>query len=433
MRRLPKILLLTMALGAGASAAAAESDLLVELDKVLESVRALEYGRDTGHARDVERIVMQASGDATVRRAVEERILGALRSASTNESRSFLCRQLRTIGSAAAVPELEKLLVDPELSHMARYALLAIETPEAEGALRRALGKTSGKLQVGIVNTLANRRCKEATGDFTRLLRSPDPGVAGASARALGRVGGAEAVRALEAARSRAVERASKSLCQGIDNALLVCADGFLADGKTHDAARIYEVFYSAYQPKHLRLAGLRGLAAALGPRAVPLLVEAIKGGDPYLQRNAISFMALVKGEGATGALVSLLESLPGEAQALLLNALGARRDGAAVRAISEATRNPNETVRLAALEALGEAGDESAAGVLSRAAAAAGGREADIARAALIRLRGENVDEAIMQSIGSGEAKVRVEFIRALAGRKVNEGGGRAAGGRRR
>ena len=44
MRRLPKVFLLAMALGAVASAAAAESELVRRLDEALGSVIALEYG-----------------------------------------------------------------------------------------------------------------------------------------------------------------------------------------------------------------------------------------------------------------------------------------------------------------------------------------------------------------------------------------------------
>jgi HEAT repeat protein len=56
------------------------------------------------------------------------------------------------------------------------------------------------------------------------------------------------------------------------------------------------------------------------------------------------------------------------------------------------------------------------------QAAAAADGREKQVARASLVRLRADNVDAALMRFVGSGDPKVRVEAIQALAGRGVSQ-----------
>jgi len=387
---------------------------MAQLDDALKAVVTFEHGKDSGPLVLVEQLVVQSAKDEKHRDAAEERILRALGSASTRDAKSFLCRQLRTIGTARSVPQLEELLADPELSHMARYALGRIEDPAAAAALHRALGKTSGKLQVGIVNTLGNRRCREALPDLARLLPSSNSGVAEAAARALGRIGGPEAVKALKSARLGA----SQALRERIDNALLICAEQFLAGGQTAEAARIYEKFYAPVQEKHFRLAGLRGLVAARGEQGFALVVESIKGSDPDLRRAAIGLTTIVKGQDATKAFAALLPSLPPVDQELMLGALGAREDAAAVQAISTATKSQHEAVRLAALEALGSLGDSSAVSLLSQAAAGADGTEKQVARASLVRLRGDDVDATLMQSIGSGDAKVRIEIINALAGR---------------
>jgi HEAT repeat protein len=161
---------------------------------------------------------------------------------------------------------------------------------------------------------------------------------------------------------------------------------------------------------------------AARGAQAAPLLVDAIKGADPELRRSAIEFMTIVKGRDATKAFVAMLPSLLPEAQELVLRALGTRGDAAAARAVSTATKSPHEAVRVAALEALGGMGDASAVPVLAQAAAAGGDKEKKVARASLVRLRGDNVDAALMRYIGSGDTKVRVELIRALTGRGVTQ-----------
>ena len=105
---------------------------------------------------------------------------------------------------------------------MARYALGSIEEDAADAALHRALSKTSGKLQAGIVNTLANRRYRRASRDIAGLLGSSDAQVAEAAARALGRIGGERAIKALEAARPNAPETLRRRIdmrCPGSGNA----------------------------------------------------------------------------------------------------------------------------------------------------------------------------------------------------------------------
>jgi HEAT repeat protein len=400
---------------------AASASALRELDTALKAVSTFEHGKDSTPLVLVEKQVMEAAKKPAERAAVEERLLSALDSAATRDARSFLCRQLRTIGTARSVPHLEKLLADPESSHMARYALGSMEDPAAAAALHRALRKTSGTLRIGIVNTLGDRAYAKALPDIAALLRSSDPGVAVAAARALGRIGGTEAVKVLETARPAS----TGALRQCIDNALLIAAEQFLAGRQAADAGRIYMMFFSSAREKRLRLAGLRGIVAAGGERAAPVLVEAIRRTDEELRRAAIGLTTTVQGRNATEMFVALLPSLPAQDQALLLKALGSRGDAGALRAAAAATKSEDETVRVAALEALGTLGDHTAALFLAKAAAEAGGNEKRIAQASLVRLRGAEVDAALAQSLASGDAKVRIEVIHALVGRDA----GRAVG----
>jgi len=319
------------------------------------------------------------------------------------------------------VPHLAALLTDPRLSHMARYALGRIEDPAAVQALHRALAKTSGKVQVGIINTLGDRRCQKAVPDLARLLTSVDRAVAEAAAGALGRIGGSGVVTVLEAARPKAAE----PLRRCIDDALLACADRFLVAGRKTEAARIYETFYAPTMPRHVRIGALRGLVAAREAAAAPLLAQAIKSPDRRMQTSAIAFARILTGPQATKMFVDLLPSLPPDTQELLVRALAARGDPTAAPAIVTATRSESEAVRVAALEALGSLGDASSIGLLARAAATGGGTEQKVARASLVRLPGDGVNRAILRAVGAGEANVRVELIRALAGRRAREAAG--------
>ena len=418
MNRWLNIALLVTALAVVAPVMAAESEFIEQLDKALKDVVTFEYGKDSSPLVQIEQMVVESATDAKLRKEVEQRIIQALGSDSTRDAKSFLCRQLRTIGTARCVPELEKLLTDPELSHMARYALGRIDAPEVGPALNRALNKTSGRIKVGIINTLVEVNYGRALADFMRLIGDADKDVAIAAIRATGHFPCNSSVGKLRKARLSA----GKDIQVEIDAALLTSAEVFLTNGDKKRSAAIYEDFYSGNYPGYLHIAGLRGLAMSQGAQAAPLLIEAIKGDDSDLRRSVIEFMTMVKGEDATNTFVSLLPSLSPDAQVLVLGVLGTRGDSAAAKAVTAATKSQDEEVRAAALEALGGVGDASAVSVLAQAAATAGDSEKKVARASLERLRGDNVDSVLIKSINSGDAEVRAEIIRAVAARGVTQ-----------
>lgn len=392
-----------------------------QLEESLKGVATFEHGKDAGPLVRAEQLIVEAAKNEPLRKAAEERLVRALGSASTRDGKSFLCRQLRTIGTARSVPQLEDLLTDPGLSHMARYALGRIEDPAAAVALHRALGKTAGDVQIGIINTLGERRHREALRDLASLLGSSNSAVAEAAATALGRIGSIEAVRALDASRARA----SGTFVEHIDNALLLAAEHLAAEGQRGVAIQMYQRFYKLGPQKHFRLAGLRGLAAVGGSRAAPLLIECVKSSDPELRRTAIALTPMAKGQYVTSTLAGALPSLPPEEQEFLVRALGERDDPVAVQAVGAAIRSEHPSVRVAALEALGDLGNSSAVPALLQFAAAADGNEKLVARASLVRLRGKDVDGALVRSLNLEDAKVRVEVIHALARRKAKQASG--------
>ncbi|MBW8039723.1 MAG: HEAT repeat domain-containing protein [Planctomycetes bacterium] len=394
----------------------------VEMEKLVGSIDTLKsykYGNTGGvDLRWVETQIGMASKDSSIRGQIEQKLIEALAAATTNDARQFLCRQLRTIGTEKAVPQLESMLANPEISHMARYALGRIEAPEAGVALHRALKKTSGKLKAGIINTLVKANYGRALGDFMKLIGNSDKDVAIAAIRATGHFPCNSSVGALRRAR----RSADKDIQVEIDAALLASAEIFLANGTKKRSAAIYEDFYSGKYPAHLRVAGLRGLAAARGEGAAGLLVDAIKGDDADLRRNAIGMMALIKGKKTTDIFVKLSKSLPADGQEQIVRSLAVRGDVSAVPAIIEMTGNEHENVRLAALEALGDIGTGQAIKYLAKAAATTGDREKRIARASLVRMKGESINDEFINAINSGDSESRVEVILAIGQRSTRD-----------
>ena len=229
-----------------------------DLDKLFQAVGAYRVGQDEKPLIAVSELVRRSWRNPERRRAIEDR-LASLLASGTDDGKRFVCRQLWMAASRRSVPALAKLLADEKLSDAARYALERLADPAAGAALRDAVGKTNGRALVGVVNSIGHRRDKDAVGLLLPLLGSRDQAVADATAWSLGRIGGAEAAKALVGARGAASGKARRVL----DDACLRCADGLAADGRQAAAAAVYRRMYADHEPRRIRIAALRGLMVA--------------------------------------------------------------------------------------------------------------------------------------------------------------------------
>jgi HEAT repeat protein len=106
-----------------------------------------------------------------------------------------------------------------------------------------------------------------------------------------------------------------------------------------------------------------------------------------------------------------------------LLSALSDRGDAAALPAVITIVKAKDESVRIAAIKAVGQLGDESSVDLLSRTAAATRGAEQKAARESLYRLRGAKVDAAILAGISKADSKTKVELIKSVGERNISAG----------
>ncbi|MDP6545489.1 MAG: HEAT repeat domain-containing protein [Phycisphaerae bacterium] len=383
------------------------ADTLEDLDKALAAATAWKHGDDANVMKTLESVTFAAGNDAKLRGPVEDKLLAALKSSKSVDTRRFICRQLRTIGTVKSVPVLASLLGDAELSHGARYALGRIEDPKAAAALHNAMGRNKGKIQAGIIITLAKRGYTAAMGDMVKLFGSSDKDVAQAAIRGVGILGTSAGAKALLGART------SGKLRTRITDALLDCAEQLTRSGKASDATLIYKVLYTPKEATHVRLAALRGLARSQGAQAASTLAAVIKGDDPQMRASAIAFMTDVKDPSATKTLVSLLATMKPDGQTLILRSLGARGDKSACPAVTKAAASEDKNVRAAALEALGSVGGAGSVDLLVKSATTE-----QVARGSLLVIKGDGVEANIIKAISAGETKARIEAIRAVKAR---------------
>ena len=198
--------------------------------------------------------VVTTRNDPAARKELESQLLAVLQGNAPRDAKDFVCRQLRTIGTAASVPALEQLLPDAELSHMARYALERI--PSLRPARPWNANSASLTANSRSASSLPSAPAVRGSACCDRCCEDSDEAVARAAAIALGRIASVDADKALGSAKPR------PALAVVFADASMACAEKLLATGHAKEAKATYQRLLKNNPPELVRLAAERGLKA---------------------------------------------------------------------------------------------------------------------------------------------------------------------------
>ena len=176
---------------------------MAELQELLEKVKTYDWGQSRLALTEVSEMIKKAHSSPAELKKIEKSLLGVLSSDAKRAGKQFVCRELSIIGSVQSVPVLGKMLTGEETSDMARYALERIPGTAVNDVLRRALRTAKGKPKVGIINSLGQRRDRRAVRALGRLIGNSDQTVAAAAAAALGQIADSRATKALAEAKDK--------------------------------------------------------------------------------------------------------------------------------------------------------------------------------------------------------------------------------------
>ncbi len=279
---------------------------------------------------------------------VEERqLIAVLQSDAPEAEKAITCKRLAVHGSGDAVPALAALLPNEHLASWARIALEAIPDRAVDKALRDALTTLNGRQAIGVINSIGVRRDADAVDELSNRLTDSNADVASAAAVALGHIGSEPATTALRQALADSPAPVRSAVAEGC----ILCAEKLLADGKSDEAAQLYDQVRNADVPKPRILEATRGAIIARQTEGIPLMAELLESGDRALFRLGLTTSRELLGGEVTDALVTTLGKTTPERQALLMEAFADRDDIAALPAVLEAAGSGPVAVRVAALE----------------------------------------------------------------------------------
>ncbi len=346
----------------------------------------------------------------------EKELIKILQTAAPPE-KAIACKQLATLGTRDAVPELARLLADEQLASWARIALEAIPDPAADEALRNATQTLKGKLLIGTINSIGVRRDAGAVEPLTAALKNPDVEVASAAAVALGHVGNAAATKALRQALGGAAGIVRTAVAEGC----ILCAERLMAAGKTSEAVEIYDEVRHADVPKQRILEATRGAILARKTSGIPLLIEQLRSSDKGLFQIGLGAARELAGREVADALAAELTRATPERAALLLYALADRHEPAVPPAVLQAAKSGPNQVRIAAIDFVGRQGDASSLSTLLEIATDADAEVAQAAQTALAGLPGEKVNAEIVDRLSKAEGKTLAALIELVGQRRID------------
>jgi HEAT repeat protein/type 1 glutamine amidotransferase len=390
------------------------------VEELLEKISGYEYGQSRAPMAKLEEFLRSALESPEILTKTEKQFIRLLRSKATPDCKQFVCRQLSVIGSQESVPTLAAMLADSATADMARYALERIAGEAVDEALRKALPKATGKEKTGIINTLGARGDGKSVGVLEGLIYDDDSQIATAAASALGRIGNSQVAALL----ADAAGKTSGKLKQQVLHAYLSCADNLAKQGNSSEAIEIYSRLYASDNPDSIRIAALRGMVLSGKTDAAEIIINAIKEAKGRLQAQALDLVSRIKDAGKIKQAADYMPNLSAKGRIQLLAALTRSGSSAVARqAVVTATKDQNEEVRIAALQAMAVLGDESAVGLLAEIAASSTGPERTAARESLYSMPGAQVDEAIVGAVSSAEPGVKIELIGAIEQRRISAG----------
>jgi len=346
----------------------------------------------------------------------EAELIAVLTGDAPPQDKAITCKHLAIYGSKTAVPALVPLLADADLASWARIALEAIPGPEADAALRTALGQLDGRLLIGTINSIGVRGDTEAVAPLVELVAAEDAEVAAAAAVALGHIGGDVAADALQ----KSLTSASAVVRSAAAEGCILCAEKRLADDDATTAAALYQLVRDADVPKQRVLEATRGVILADGADGIALLAEILDSDDTASFRLGLTTVRELEGPQATGALVSCLEKASPARQAILLHALADRDDDAVLPALLAAAKAGPKTIRLAALAVLHKVGDATSVPVLLQIAVEQDAEVQEAAKMALESLTGDDIDPTITAALARADGAQRAVLLEMVGRRRI-------------
>jgi HEAT repeat protein len=188
----------------------------------------------------------------------ESAALAVLASDAGLQEKARACQELGDFGGPKSVAPLAALLNTEHLADYARSGLEGIKDPSAGRALRKALPTLEGRFLAGAVNSLGVRREIAAVPELQKLALDPKRGVAEEAVASLGLIANRDAAKTLQ----QVLASGPAELRVAAAHAALVAAAQLAKDGQVAGARELLDSIVKALPPGQLATVAQNQIAA---------------------------------------------------------------------------------------------------------------------------------------------------------------------------
>ncbi len=278
---------------------------------------------------------------------IEQAILQALKSPLATEKKRFLLEQLRICGSNLSLDILSGLLNDALLSESALQTLQSIGTPRSADLMLNKISLVDNDLKISILNRLGDLDYRIAAPDiFVMAVNGPEQ-VRAAALNALANLGYVQADDLLyhnyQDSSVMSKSRAASAYVRFLEN----------IDDDDMRISRCRKIMVDQHWPVNSRLHAIQILLGTVESSAIPEIYNLIRYGDSRLKAGGFRLLIPWNDQTQKAFWLNTLNTASPSERADIIRFLGWQGQTAWIRYIIPFLDDRDETVRVAAIQAL--------------------------------------------------------------------------------
>ncbi|NQX53366.1 DUF1080 domain-containing protein [Pedobacter panaciterrae] len=345
----------------------------------------------------------------------------ALDKLTDKQNKSFIISQFDLVGKDDAVSCIQGYLTDDQLADPAARALVKINTPASKAALLAGLAKANGAAKLSIIESLGDSRFKEAAQPINALASDGDANVAKVALYALAYIADPSSEAVFAAAADKSGFKYENTNTAAV---YLIYAEQLLKNGNKELAEKIAKDIAGKVNTDELvgvRTGALKVLVEANKDNNQELLLDAAGDKNAEYRAAALKFAVPYVTSASTPLWVKKLGKVDDDGKAGILSMLGQSGAKEALPAVIKLLKSKNETVKLAAINAAVNIGQDQVLDDLLKLASKGDTANVTAVSNAIHRMKGTGITEKIAAAIPSAKPNVQVALINLLASRAAN------------
>lgn len=389
----------------------ADAQVAVDPAAVAKLLTAVD-NRDPAAEQELTAMVKKAAGTPAQHDIVMSLIAG-LSEKHPVETRRLICGLLAQVaGESDAVAALNKAIDDPAITDAARGALVRIPDLSASRALLARLDQGDEAAKIATIAALGQKADASTVPALVERTTSTSDAIRKASWRALAQIPDAKAVQAFTVA----VEEKKDALATA---QVLDFVDVLLRAGMPGEADKLIKLrreagpLDTADKAKVIRAHGRIGT-----PESISLVLNSLKDEDTALRQAALDAAAVLPSTDFTGELTQRMNAATGQEKLDLLEVLGKRGrqfDDRTVMLMYMAMLDKDDTVKIACIRAMKNAGITATSPTLINMVRGQTGPVADAAEDALLNLPGKSITQQIADAVAPSKGPAKLRLLKIL------------------